>query len=138
MRPTKGFRSWFRPTAPEDAARGFPTPEDASQRRPKGSTVPQAPFGGVRYVEGPHYSAGANQYVPNMGRVLSNPIGAGVVANHRPRATYGSAGEYFDSQIFWTTKAMPVSINPQGLVDPEELSALLSQVQIQAVVRTTG
>lgn len=143
VRPTKGRRSWFAPSEPQDAQRGFPGPLAGGQRRSKGSTVPEPRYtgdngSGVSYVAGPVYSAGANQYVPQTGTVLSNPIGAGIVATHRPQASYGSAGQYYDGAIWWTSQDIPTSINPAGLVDPQELSAILGDVYVQAVVRTTG
>lgn len=138
-RPTKGTRSWFRPAAPAGGQRGSPTPEAAGQERSPGSmpNVPQI-FGGVIQKFTRQFSRGAAAYVPNFGKVLTNPIGAGVVALHRPQASYGPAGQYENGAIWWTSQAVPTSIGMQGLTDPQTLAALLGQTNVQAVVRTTG
>lgn len=139
VRPTKGFRSWFNPEADAGEQRGFPSPLSFFQRRPKGSMPNEVPmFGGVGYNETPDMDRGASAFVPITGKVLYNPIGAGVVAAHRPQASYGPAGQYADGAIWWTSQAIPTSVNLQGLTTPDELAALLDNIQIQAVVRTTG
>lgn len=136
-RPTKGFRSWASPV--RDAQRGFPTPNDPNQRRPRGLMYAIAKmFGGVYQHETPYYDRGAAAFVPNFGYVLTNPIGAGVVALHRPQASYGGAAQYANGALWWTSQAIPTSINLQGLTTPNELNDLLDSVQVQAVVRTTG
>lgn len=138
-RPTKGARSWFRPASPSGGQRGYPAPEAAGQERPPGSmpTIPQI-FGGVIQKFTRPFSRGAAAFVPNFGRVLTNPIGAGVVALNRPQAFYGPAGQYENGAIWWTSQAVPTSIGMQGLTDPQTLQALLGQTNVQAVVRTTG
>lgn len=137
-RPAKGFFSWFRRSA-QSEQRGYPSPLGITQARPKGS-MPNSPpvYGGNMPVTTPYFSRGAAATVQNYGKVLYNPIGAGVVALHRPQASYGSAGQYAAGQIFWATQVIPTSINLQGLTDPQELAAILDPLQIQAVVRTTG
>lgn len=135
-RPVKGIRSWLSPSKPESMQRGYPSPENGGQRRPAGS-MPNVPplFGGVAYVETPYYSRGANAYVPNTGKVLTNPIGAGIVASYRPQASYGPAAQYADGAIWWSSQVIPTSIDLQGLTDPAALAAILDPLQIQAVVR---
>lgn len=135
-RPTQGIRSWFAPSMSRSAQRGTPAPENPGQRRPDGS-MPNVPpiFGGVAYVETPYYSRGAAAYVPNTGKVLTNPIGGGVVALHRPQASYGPAAQYADGAIWWSSQVIPTSIDLQGLTDPAALAAILDPLQIQAVVR---
>ena len=139
LTPTKGWLSWLFPSKAAEAARGFPSPDDASQGRPRGS-MPNAPpiFGGVYQHETPYYDRGAAAFVPNFGKVLTNPIGAGIVALFRPQASYGPAAQYENGAIWWTSQDIPTSINPQGLTDPQELAALLGSIQVQAVIRTTG
>jgi len=138
-RPTKGFFSFLFPERGANAQRGMPSPLAVNQRRPPGS-MPQKPpvFGGVYQHYTPYYDRGAAAYVPNFGRVLYNPIGAGIVALNRPRAYYAQPGQYANGAIWWTSQAIPTSINSQSLVTPQELSALLSGLQIEAVVRTTA
>ena len=139
VRPIKGLRTWLNPQADAGEQRGFPSPLAFLQRRPKGS-MPNVPpvFGGVGYHETPEYDRGASAYVPITGYVLYNPIGAGIYAAHRPQAFYGKPGDYADGAIWWTSQSIPTSVNLQGLTSPDELAALLDNIQIQAVVRTTG
>jgi len=136
-RPTKGRPSLFVSTSEGRGARGFPSPTNEEQARPANS-MPNVPpiYGGNIEVETPYYSRGAAAFVQNYGKVLTNPIGAGVVAMHRPQASYGPAAQYYDQAIWWTTQAIPTSINMQGLTNPDVLAAILSQVEVQAVVRT--
>lgn len=137
MRPIKGLFSWMMPS--RDGQRGFPSPEAPDQSRPPGS-MPNVPpiFGGVYQNYTPYYDRGAAAFVPNFGFLLTNPIGAGVVALQRPQASYGPAGQYFNGAIWWTSQAIPTSVNLQGLTNPEVLASILSTNELQAVVRTTG
>jgi hypothetical protein len=137
--PTKGRRSWFRPESPSGGQRGFPAPEGGAQARPPGS-MPNAPpiFGDVINVYTPYYSRGAAAYAPNFGKTLTNPIGAGIVALHRPKAFYGPAAQYANGAIWWTSQVIPTSVNLQGLTDPQELLDQLGMLNVEAVVRTTG
>lgn len=135
-RPTKGIFSWLFPTSPASKQRGFAEPQNALEHRPPGSMPNVPPINGeVGYNWTPYYSRGAAAYVPITGKVLTNPIGAGVVALHRPQASYGPGGEYVDHQIWWTSQAIPTSVNLQGLTNPDELAALLGQINVQAAVR---
>ena len=138
-RPTKGHRAWQNPEAPASGQRGFPSPLAFFQRRPKGSMPNKPPvFGGVGYNYTPEYSRGAEAYVPITGKVLYNPIGAGIYAPYRTQASYGPSGQYADGAIWWASQTIPTSVNLNGLTSPDELAALLDNIQIQAVVRTTG
>ncbi|HEY1880112.1 MAG TPA: hypothetical protein VGG68_09290 [Caulobacteraceae bacterium] len=138
-RPTKGARSWFQPAASASAQRGFPAPQNGGQRRPGGSmpAVPLA-YGLPIYVETPYYSRGRDAFVPNLGKVLVNPIGAGIVALHRAQASYGPAAQYADGELWWTSQVVPTTIAPQSLTDPGELQAILGDLYVQAAYRTTG
>jgi len=139
IRPTKGFFSWLFPSSPAGEQRGFPSPASKRQGRPANALPNKPPmFGGVYQHYTPYYDRGAAAYVPNFGKVLSNPIGAGIVALQRPQASYGTSGQYANGAIYWANQSIPTSIHPQGLTDPEELAAILSTLEIQAVVRTTG
>ena len=102
--------------------------------------MPNTPpaYGLPIFVETPYYDRGAAAFVPNFGKVLTNPIGAGVVALHRPQASYGPSAEYENGALWWVSQAVPTSIGLQGLTDPDTLAALLGQTSVQAVVRTTG
>lgn len=138
-RPTQGRRSWLLPYKSASEQRGFPAPLNGKQKRPPGSMSNVPPiFGGVYQHETPYYDRGAAAFVPNFGYVLTNPIGAGVVARYRTQASYGPAGQYDNGAIWWTSQVVPTSINLQGLTDPEELASILDMTTIQAVVRTTG
>lgn len=139
MQPIKGLFSWLFPTRNADVQRGYPSPDEANQRRPRGS-MPNEPiaFGGVYQNETPYYDRGAAGFVPNFGKVTTNPIGAGIYAPYRPQPSYGSSGQYADGAIWWTSQMIPTTVNLQGLTTPEELAGLLDGLEIQAVVRTTG
>lgn len=140
VRPTQGTRSWFRPTnGVAQAQRGFPSPQNKAQRIPAGTrrNPPLFPATPV-YVETPYYSRGTAAFVPNVGKVLSNPIGGGIAAGFRPQASYGGAAQYFNGALWWTSQAIPTSLNLQGLTDPAALNEQLGSVLVQAVVRTTG
>lgn len=139
VRPTKGLLSWLRPAAGAGPQRGFPAPENARQRRPAGSMPNDPPiFGGPIAVETPYFSRGADAFVQNFGKVFTNPIGAGIVALHRPQASYGEAGQYANGAIFWASQVIPTTINLQGLTDPEALAEIVGNINVQAMVRTTG
>lgn len=136
QRPTKGIRSWFQPATPASEQRGFPEAGNAGQQRPAGS-MPNTPpvYGQNIEVYTPYYSRGAAAYVQNYGKVLTNPIGAGIVALNRPQASYGQSSEYHNGAIWWTNQTIPTSIGMQGLANPDVLAALLGMVNVQAVVR---
>jgi len=138
-RPTKGLLSFLFPERGSNAQRGMPAPYNQAQKRPAGS-MPNSPpiFGGVYQHYTPYYDRGAAAYVPNFGRVLYNPIGAGIYAAHRTQAYYGQPGQYANGAVWWTSQAIPTSISPQSLTDPAVLAAILSGLQVEAVVRTTG
>lgn len=145
-RPTKGKRTFFGartaspPAATVAGQQGFPAVESDPQRRPPGSmpNVPPLQPAQAIMVWTPYYDRGADAYVPNYGKVLYNPIGAGVVALYRPQASYGPAGQYINDAIWWTSQAIPTSVNLQGLTDPFGLAEILDDIEVQAVVRTTG
>lgn len=137
--PTTGTRAWPYPEAPSGQQRGFPAPVAEMQARPAGS-MPARPsiWGGVFQRWTPYYDRGAAAFAPNFGRTLTNPIGAGIVALHRVQASYGGAAQYANGALWWTSQAIPTTITPQSLNSPEELAALLSGIEVQAVIRTTG
>lgn len=138
-RPTKGVRTWFKPSSAQSEQRGFPAPQNAAQRRPAGSMPNVPPLSGMpTAVWTPYYDRGSAAWVQNFGKVLVNPIGAGIVALNRPQASYGMSSQYENGALWWTSQVIPTSINPQGLSDPQELAALLGSLNVQAVVRTTG
>lgn len=95
-------------------------------------------FGGVTYTEGWVPDFGAAFFAPQFGKVLSNPIGAGINVGYRPQPTYGGGAQYFNDAIWWTSQIVPTSISLQGLTDPQELQALLGNVLVEAVYPTTG
>lgn len=138
-RPTQGLRSWLFPSQPASEQRGFPDPGNYIQERPAGSMPNVAPIYGNRIpVWTPYYSRGAAAIVNNYGKVLTNPIGAGIVANYRPQASYGPAAEYHNGAIWWTNQAVPTSVGMQGLATPGVLASLLGMINVQAVVRVEG
>lgn len=135
-RPTKGLFSWLFPANPRGAQSGQPEPLNALQHRPPGSMPNDPPiFGQVDYNWTPDYSRGAAAFVPITGKVLTNPIGAGIVAQQRPQASYGPSGQYVDHAIWWTSQSVPTSVGLQGLVSAEQLEALVGQMNVQAMVR---
>lgn len=140
VHPTKGRRSWTHPFGPRGLfQRGQPSPGNAAQRRPTAGSyamnnVPPI-FGGRIPVETPYFSRGTAAIVNNYGKVLYDPIGAGVVAMHRPQASYGVPGQFIDSQIFWANQVIPTSVNLQGLTDPEALAEVLGEFNVYAAVR---
>jgi hypothetical protein len=135
-RPTKGIRSWFKPAAPVSGQRGFPEAQNLAQHRPPNSMPNIPPTSGEAIeVWTPYYSRGTAAWVPNFGKVLYNPIGAGVVANHRTQASYGPAAQYIDGALWWTSQVTPTSIDMTGLTSPETLQAILGNTMVQAVVR---
>jgi len=106
------------------------------QMRPAGSMPNEPPiYGNSIPVYTPYYSRGAAAFVQNYGKVLTNPVGAGIVANYRPQASYGSAAEYHNGAIWWTNQTIPTSIGMNGLTSPQVLEALLGMVNVQAAVR---
>jgi hypothetical protein len=135
-RPTKGIRSWFMPSSPSGEQRGMAPAGTAAQMRPNGS-MPNVPpiYGQNIPVYTPYYSRGAAAFVQNYGKVLTNPIGAGIVANNRPQASYGPSSEYHNGMIFWTSQAVPTSVGMNGLTSPQVLAALLGRMNVQAAVR---
>jgi hypothetical protein len=139
VRPTKGLRSWFQPASPRGGQQGFPAPENPAQQRPPG-TMPNRPlpYGLPIFTETPYYDRGAGAFVPNFGKTLTNPIGAGIVACHRPQPSYGESGQYHNGAIWWTPQVIPTSIPLIALNDPAALEAIVGPVNIQAMVRTTG
>lgn len=142
MLPTQGAVSWTDPSGyntPPGARdqQGYPSPLGPSQRRRGWGRGPVASGLPIDVVS-PQFSRGAARTVHNYGKVLTNPIGAGVVALYRAQASYGSSAQYENGQIFWTSQAVPTSVRFQGLTSPDELAAVLGPINVQAVLRTTG
>lgn len=134
-RPTKGRRSFF-VQKPGSQQRGFPSPTNRAQRRPEGSMDAVAvQYGYSIPTTRGRSDMGARGVVQNFGKVLTNPIGAGVVALHRPQASYGGAAQYVAGWDFWSSQSIPTTVNLQGLTRPEVLEAVLSQIEVQGVVR---
>ena len=135
-RPTKGLFSWLFPDSPRGRQAGQPEPLNMLQHRPAGTMDNVPPiFGGVDYNYTPDYSRGAGAFVPITGKVLTNPIGAGVVAMQRPQSSYGPAGEYVNGAIFWTSQAVPTTVDLNGLLSAEQVQALVGNMSVQAMVR---
>ncbi len=137
-RPTQGRRTFW-DVVKEGVRQGFPSPNAPDMRRPRETFNPNPagyqPDGRPHYVRGPDYSKGTARDVPNYGKVLVNPIGAGVVALYRPQASYGPAAQYVNGVIYWTSQAVPTSVNLQGLTDPRALEAVLGPINVQAAIR---
>lgn len=132
----KGLFSWLMPWSPRSGQTGMPEPENALQHRPPGDMPNEPPiYGEVGYNWTPEYSRGAAAYVPITGKVLTNPIGAGVVAMQRPQASYGPAGQYVDHSIWWTSQAVPTTVDLNGLLSAQEVEALVGNMNVQAMVR---
>jgi hypothetical protein len=141
IKTEKGRRTFFglrgTPNRGVDGQQGFPPVEDYPQARPPGSMPNVPPIGPPTaiMVETPQYSRGAAAFVPNFGKTLTNPIGAGVVACYTPQASYGRSAQYIQGQLWWTSQDIPTSIHLQGLTDPEALAAVLDGITVQAVMR---
>lgn len=134
-RPIQGYPSWANPD--NGGQRGTPAPLAAGQARRGWGAGPPA-SGLPKFGPTMRQSYGAGGAAPQYGKVLTNPIGAGVVARYRPQASYGPAGQYQNGAIWWTSQAIPTSVNLQGLTRPQDLAAVLGPINVQAVVRTTG
>lgn len=136
LRPTKGKRSFFPQAAGASAQRGMPAPENQCQARPAGSMPNRPPvYGEAIEVYTDYYSRGAAAFVQNYGKILTNPIGAGIAVNHRPSASYGQSAQFVNGSIWWTSQAVPTSVGLQGLTSPQVLAALLGRMSVEAVVR---
>ncbi len=136
-RPIKGLFSWLFPYNNRGMQTGQPEVLNALQHRPPGSmpNLPDEVTGIVEYNWTPEYSRGAAAYVPITGKVLTNPIGAGIVAMQRPQASYGPAGEYINGAIWWTSQQVPTTVDLNGLISPEQIAALVGDMNVQAMVR---
>jgi hypothetical protein len=101
--------------------------------------MPNVPpiFGGVGFKWMPYYDRGAEAYSPITGKVLYNPIGAGIVAMYRPQASYGPSGDYENGSIWWRSQLIPTSVELTELEMPEDLAEILGPINVQAVVRTS-
>jgi hypothetical protein len=138
-RPALGRRSWFRPGSPQSSARGMPRPQNPAERRQPGEiALTIEPFGSHVDRASIEFSRGAPGVVQTSGLVLTNPIGAGVVATHRPQASYGPSGQYIAGEIWWTSQVIPTSVPLIGLSSPQVLAAILGPVNVQGVVRVNG
>jgi hypothetical protein len=133
-RPTQGFWSFLNPGGHQGSQAGFPVPGSPGQQR-RGWGPGPAPQPRPFFVRGPRFSEGTQRDVPNVGRVYSNPIGAGVVALHRPQASYGNAAQYVNGTIWWTSQGIPTSVRLSGLTNPAALAAVLGPINVQAAVR---
>jgi|SRR5215469_3259203 len=137
--PTKGTKSWSlgRRAPSQSGQQGMAQPESALQRRPSGSMPNVPPVSGLNHeVYTQYFDRGAQAYVQNYGKPLTNPIGAGIVVLHRPEPlTHG--GQYFNHAIWWTSQVIPTSVRLQGLSDPQTLASIFNNIEVQAVVRTT-
>jgi hypothetical protein len=139
VRPSGGTRTFFQPAGPRGGQQGFPPPEAPAQQRPPGSMPNRPPVYGLPIpVWTPYFSRGAAAFVQNFGKVLTNPIGGGVVACCRPQASYGESGQYAAGAIWWTPQVIPTSVPLIGLNDPAALEAIVGSLNVQAMVRTTG
>lgn len=139
VRPTKGIRSFLNSFLGANVQRGMPEPQNALEHRPVGS-MPNHPIVQSRpwTTTTPYYDRGAAAVVQNFGKVLTNPIGAGVVALHRPQASYGRSSEYHYGALWWTAQNIPTSVDFTSLVSAEDLSDALGPLNVQAAVRTSG
>lgn len=138
-RPTKGRRTFWDALRPSGGQQGYPDPMGPGQERPAGSMPNSVPYSGLPSF-GPvmRQSYGTAGLAPQYGKVLTNPIGAGVVAMHRPQASYGVAAQYVNGAIWWASQTIPTSVNLQGLTDPAQLAAVLGPINVKAAIRTTG
>jgi hypothetical protein len=139
LRPTKGVRSFFNSFLGGNAQRGMPDAQNAAQHRPIGS-MPNHPIvqGRAWTTTTPYYDRGAAAVVQNFGKLLTNPIGAGVVVLNRPQASYGRSSEYHYGALWWTSQNIPTSIDLSSLVSTDDLSAALGPDNAPAAIRARG
>lgn len=137
-----GLATWNDPMAQGYSQRGFPQPLARNQTRAAAGQpfTPQGiyPNGLSRDVVTPYFSRGAAATVQNYGKVLYNPIGAGVVVRGRIKPQNSKPGQYEAGAIFWTAQDTPTSVKLTGLQNPAALAAVLGSNYVQAAVRTTG
>jgi len=134
-RPTKGVRSFL----DIFTQRGFAEPQNPAEHYPAGTmNNVLIPDGLNHEILTPYFDRGAAAFVQNYGKVTVNPIGAGVQVMDRPMASYGVSAEYHNGSIWWTPQNIPTSIPGQSLTNPEDLSAALGPINVQAAVRFAG
>lgn len=95
-------------------------------------------FGLPLNVKTPEFSRGAAAYVPQFGVVPTNPIGAGLFAQYRPKAYYAAPGTYEAGTMYWLSQATPTTVRLNGLTNADALAAVLGPTYVKAAVRTTG
>ena len=142
LHPTRGKRTWLTPSSPRGGQQGMASPLDDAQRRPSGGPFAMTaipPVSGLPIpVTTPYYSRGAAATVQNFGKVLYNPIGAGIPVPNRTQPSYGPSGQYIEGSIWWTSQVIPTSIPTAALTSPQELADLLDPLTVYAVARVNG
>jgi hypothetical protein len=115
------------PAEPEALQRGFGTPEAIPVPDPG---PPSGPYGKAIFVQTPYYDGGALMFAPKFGKILENPIGAGIQVPFRSYSSYYPSGQYDAGVIFWASEYIPTSIPSSALMTPDELEAILGNLEI--------
>jgi hypothetical protein len=117
--------------------RGQPAPLSWWQRRriPQARDVPQ-PL--PTLYRAPNYSAGADAFAPQFGRLLANVIGAGVPTPFKLPVIAGSGARYEAGAIFFDVQAVPTSVRISPAMSQESLAALLATAHVGPSYATTG
>lgn len=130
-------RTWFQPTSSASMQRGT-GPALSSAQKYDPPLVRTPPFGGHSDTVPRRNSMGADGIAPTFGRVMTNPIGAGIFAPWRPRPWYGPSGQYVNGAIWWTAQEISTSVELQGLYDADVIDALLAASSVTGFDVTTG
>lgn len=127
------WRTWFGSNQGNQNQRPVPLSNDEKYSVPRTRVVP---FGTARYNVLPRYDWGSAGFSYDGGRLTSNPIGAGVVATHKPPITPSATAQVVNkTMIFWNAQMINNGAQPTvgPLYDPQVLAALLGPDTIQAV-----
>jgi hypothetical protein len=99
------------------------------------ATIPQgAPF----YIQSRPYSRGAGAYSPKFGVIPTNPIGAGVYAQHKLPVIAGPGARYQFGAIFFNVQAVPTTIRMSPTMPAQSIAALLATSTVAGMYATTG
>jgi hypothetical protein len=115
-------------SGPQQSAlmRGQPVPLAWWQMRsapgPAAPMMQPVPF----YLTSTPYSRGADAHAPQFGKVIYNPIGAGVVAPYRLPSIAGPGARYMFSAIWFDVQTIPTSMQINPSVPIETVNALIA------------
>jgi hypothetical protein len=99
---------------------------------------PQTPMPIPIYVQGPVYDRGADAFAPQFGKLLQNPIGAGIHASYKLPVIAGPGARYQFGAIWFGVQSIPTSVQINPTVPIETINALLATSHVSAAYLTTG